>query len=620
MPLRRIYILCAIFCALLSLILARAFWLQIVEGSHYTNTSSNRLVGVRYQRPRRGTISDRNGIVLAIDRPAFDLKFTPSHLPALKDIVSNKSFRNPEEREENLQRARAALEDAPILQHIAAALAISEEALKKKIMGCVKKLVGKRRGGKKIIIVDKFPWSSQFLVQGLEPRHAIALEAIPSFTTAFSIEANSQRAYPHNELASHIIGYMTRIKPEELNARNDSNHHEMLIGRSGIEKFYHTDLAGIPGQKIVEKIIDKETNEVSWNTIKEEPAIGGRNITLTIDLEMQSHLQEALGTQTGAAVLLDVHTGAILALASYPRFNPNLFIQALGSEKKQLAHLLTSPTHPLINRAIQKFPPGSVFKVVTGLAALESGTITPRSRVTCRGGYQIGNYTKHCWNRFGHGSLNLQGAIMNSCNPFFYDTSLKMGATTLQNEARKLGFGSRTGIDLPYEKRGLVPTDSWKRSHIGHGWVGGDTANLAIGQGFLQASPLQVARLMALIANGGSLVHPHLDSARATAAQKLSISADLLIPLRNGLHAVVNTRGGTAHRYRPHIAGEIAAKTSTAQSGGKRKPHAWFAGYYPFKKPQYAFAFIAEFGGSGGAVCGSMAQRFFEKQYPAPQP
>ncbi len=616
MPLRRIYILCGIFCGLLSLILLRAFWLQIIEGSQYTQTSSNRLISIRYQAPRRGTIRDKNGMILAIDHPAFDLTFTPNNLPCLKNIVNKKSFRNPDNKLQNLAIAKEAIKTSPILNQIAKVLNIKKNKMHKMVMARIKKLIGRRRKNKKIIIVDKFPWSSQILIKGMQPQQAIVLETLPNFINAFSIKANSKRYYPQKQLASHIIGYMTHIQPNELDIKLNGDDRDKLIGRSGIEKFYDSELSGIPGKKIIEKIIDPDSNEVSWNTIKEEPAIGGRNINLTIDLKMQKDLQNAIGKQIGAAVLMDIKTGAILAMTSYPRFNPNLFIQAIGPQKKQRAKLLTSSQHPLINRAIQKYPPGSVFKLVTGLAGLESKTITAKSTVRCTGGYRIGNYTKHCWNHFGHGTLCLYQAIMHSCNPFFYDTSLKMGTTILQGEARKLGFGHKTGIDLPYEKQGLVPDNAWKRKHLGVHWVGGDTANLAIGQGYMQATPLQIARLMALVANGGYLLQPYLDQARQTTAKNLHIPDTYLKPLRKGLYSVVNVKGGTANRYRPNIAGEIAAKTSTAQSGGKRKPHAWFGGYYPVNNPQYSFVFMAEFAGSGGAICGSMAKRFFEAHYP----
>jgi penicillin-binding protein 2 len=310
----------------------------------------------------------------------------------------------------------------------------------------------------------------------------------------------------------------------------------------------------------------------------------------------------------GAIVVLDPNNGEVLALENSPSFNPNAFIEPARSVER--AKLLTDPTRPLFNRAVMgQYPPGSTFKMITALAALENQKVSPKDSYHCSGEWVFGGMAFRCWNEEGHGSIGLLRAIASSCNVYFYRLGLSLGAERLAHQARKLGLGRVTGIGLRGEAPGLVPDASWKRSKRGKPWYDGESAHFSIGQGYLLVTPLQVVRFVSVFANGGFLVNPHLVKGAGDKPKDLGINPENIETVRRGLFQVVNASWGTGGRAsRPGL--QVSGKTGTAEVAG-HKTHAWFCGYSSLQDPDIAVVVFIEHGGQGSAVAAYMAGEIF---------
>jgi len=388
-----------------------------------------------------------------------------------------------------------------------------------------------------------------------------------------------------------------------------------LVGKTGIEKEFESELHGQNGQKIVE--VDRMSLFVE--TLDQQPPIPGNDIILTLDRTLQETLERSFSNRVGAAAAIDPRNGEVLALVSAPSFNPNFFVGHVPA--REYRELISDPDRPLFNRAIQgQYPLGSVFKVITALAGLETGTITADTIYHDTGKFRIGN--SRPWSNFrnsSHGNINLLTALRVSCNTFFCNYSVKIGVDNLALYAKMFGFGSKTGIELPSEAKGLVPTRKWKRKYRKESWYPGDTVNLSIGHGALLVTPLQVARMAAAIGNGGVLMHPRLvrgyaigRAVKQTRSKEgpevLAVSEESLALVRKGMWEVVNTENGSGRRARlPGLV--MGGKTGSAKLGPKT--YAWFIAFAPFDNPRLAIAVVVEDARTGGQDAAPIARDAF---------
>ncbi|HEM61321.1 MAG TPA: penicillin-binding protein 2, partial [Chloroflexi bacterium] len=442
--------------------------------------------------------------------------------------------------------------------------------------------------------------------------HAEALEAVPGVM----LRETAVRIYPQGDLAAHVLGYLGEIGPEELATLASQGYAEGdVIGREGLERWGETYLMGRRGGLLT---IVTPSGELV-DTIVEYPATQSRSIHTTIDSELQRVAEQALGEHQGAVVALDPSNGEILALATNPRFDPNELTWG-RFEAAEWEALASDPARPLVNRATQGlYPTGSVFKVVTAAAAMEGAGYSPQTTINCTGSWAgLGpGWVKYDWLRTGHGPMNFRSALVRSCDVFFWEMGLRLDSldqNLLPSYAHFFGFGEPTGVDTLDEAEGLVPDPEWKEEYFtGVGnpfWVPGDAVNLAVGQGDLLATPVQVANMMAAIANGGILYKPHLVSRISGTPQeaeqvftasergRVPLSAATLQAIREGLDGVTSGEGGTAFRAFEGATFTSAGKTGTAETP-QEKPHAWFAGYAPVEAPQIAVAVVVENSGEG---------------------
>ncbi|MBI4713128.1 MAG: hypothetical protein HY762_07510, partial [Planctomycetes bacterium] len=455
-------------------------------------------------------------------------------------------------------------------------------------------------------------------------------EANPALFPGIYVAENIRRLYPNGHCAAHILGYVTPIWKEEypklkedgffkeaLSPEVENGIYEILltrgdfkddyIGRMGVEKKYDGILRGRSGIKLIDyDYYSKQKHELS-----RIGSMAGQDISLTIDTALQLKMDQLMKNITGAAVVIDVTNGEILALACSPTFDPNIMQPPVSPETLQ--YINNKTIKPLYNRAISgQYAIGSVFKMMTAVAALEEGRITENSTFYCNGYFSKTSMHFKCWvadYQREHGNMALNDGIKNSCNVYFFNIGKLAGAEAILKWAAEFGFGERTGIDLPAEARGLLPDPSRGVSD-GRVWTPSDTLNISIGQGDLMVTPIQVVRMMAAISNGGYLVTPHIVRNGATEPpRKINVSKRTLNAVRQGLYSVVQAEGGTAHGS-GLAKFPVAGKTSTAELGAGKKSHAWFAGFAPHQKPKYAFVVMAENAGKGSEIAAPIAAGF----------
>ena len=405
-----------------------------------------------------------------------------------------------------------------------------------------------------------------------------------------------RRTYPAGTTAANIIGYVGEISESELKARSEEGYTGGdFIGKSGIERSYETELRGSPGQEALE--VDARGRKI--RTLDASPSIKGEDLRLTIDMGAQKLAVELLKNWKGAIVAMDVHTGAVLALASSPVYDNNPL--SWGVSAREWNALVSDPERPMLNRAIAGvYPPASTFKAFMSIASLEENAITQSTMISCRGGLRFGSHLFKCWKHSGHGSLNVIGGLQHSCDVFFYQVGLRTGIDKLIKWGRKFHLGEPTGIDLPGESGGNIAGPDWKMRRFKTAWTGGDTVNYSIGQGYMLMTPLQIARVYAAIANGGKMVTPHLCSKSYRTPEDIGLTPAKLDIVRRGLEAVVSRgTGSRAGRFGVHVAG----KTGTAQNS-HGDDHALFAGYAPAEAPRYVAVAVIEGGRHGSSVAG----------------
>lgn len=553
----------------------RLAYLQILKGRAFTQASENNHTQVLVERAPRGRILDRNGEVLADDQPVFVALFSPLGL------VSS-------EHQQAITRLSSILE-------------VPTAELEKRMFAAI-------RAKSMMRVSDRLNRAQAFRI--LQDR--IHLPGI-------SLTIEEQRYYPQETLASHILGYVGQVTDEELEKFADQGYHSGdYIGKSGIERLYDPSLHGQDGGFLIE--VDARGRQV--RVIRHILPQAGKDLVLTLDAKIERMAEQRL-RQTGhpgAAVVMNPQTGELLALASSPGYNPNLFLPLGDSaERKQL---LADPDLPLYNRAIQGgYPPGSTFKIITALAGFEENKIDPSDTVFCDGAYTFGKEKRifRCWKPGGHGRVNYEQAMANSCDVYFYQLGQKLGPESIERVAKMFGLGRQTGVDLPHEKKWLLPYEYLlSRTKPGRKlfWPGGETLNYSIGQGALQVTPLQMASVISAVANQGSVWQPYLaaESRRyGEAAERLNaprmMSQLALNPehwklVRRSLAEVVRTGTGMAAQLKGI---EVAGKTGTAQSNKKNKDHAWFVAYAPTESPQVACAVFVEHGGHGGSAAAPIA-------------
>ncbi|MEM6448412.1 MAG: penicillin-binding protein 2 [Cyanobacteria bacterium P01_D01_bin.123] len=426
------------------------------------------------------------------------------------------------------------------------------------------------------------------------------------------VQPETVRYYPHGELFAHVLGYTGEIPPEELAIQDDYRLGD-IVGKLGVEEAFESHLRGKWGAQEVE--VDASGNVL--RTLGDRPSRQGNTLKLTLDKRLQQVAVRELGERKGAVIALDPRNGAVLAMASYPAYDPNIFSGRISpAQWKELQ----GKSFPFLNRTLRAYPPASTFKVVTASAAIESGSFAPTAVLPTFPFVAVGGWRFWDWNRAGFGPLGFEGAIAWSSDTFFYQTALRMGAKPLQEWSRRYGFGQRTGIALAGESAGTIPNTEWKRQYFDLPWYAGDTVNMSIGQGFITATPLQVAVMTAVVANGGKRIRPHFASdleENTLLFEDIGLTSSTLAVLRRGLRAVIT--GGTGSRVGlgpgfPAIAG----KSGTAEDP-PRKSHAWFTCYGPYDTPEIVtVAFLENSGGGGsskaGPICKAVLTQYFSQK------
>jgi penicillin-binding protein 2 len=579
---RRLLILKVALLLVVGLLAFRLWDLQVRDGAYYRDLSENNRTRSVILDPARGLIYDRHGALLANNVPSFGLYVT------LEDVKDRRQ----------------------LVERLVHLIGLDEAILRKKFSERTSKLVPRKLKG------------------GLTLREAAIIEAHRLDLPGVMVQADSRRNYPAGMTAAHVLGYVGEVSADQLEKTESADLHQgSLVGQYGVEKAYDRFLRGKAGQKVIE--VDALGHEKQTVTVQRPEA--GDDLYVTIDLRLQELAGELLGEEAGAIVALDPTTGEVLALASRPAFDPNMLSRELTA--KQWETVVQDETHPLTNRATQgQYPPGSTFKVVMAAAALESGTVGPSTKIRCMGGFPFGNRIYRDWKAGGHGFMDVSQALVDSCDVFFYTVGQRMGIDTIASFAGQFGLGRETGIELPSERVGIVPSTAWKEKAKGQAWLPGETISASIGQGYVIVTPLQMAHLIATVANDGVSFRPRLVKAvmeRATgrlqeipavANGTLSVKPETLALIQEALAGVVTH--GTATRAKSSLV-SIAGKTGTAQTAAPRtgpakdipkrlRDHAWFVSYAPVEEPRIAVAVLVEHMGHGGSAAAPLAKQMIE--------
>ena len=536
---------------------ARLVWLQLVQGAHFKALADENRIRLMPRNPMRGRLLDRHGLVLATNRLTYRLYIQPQQ-------VSEASWPSLRDR----------------LSRVVGISAIELDRRRRE---------GANPEGYRIALAG--PLRSDQVLRFREQAETLR---------GAEVDMDVLRAYPHGALAAHVLGYTSGINEEEYRRLEPDGYRiRDRIGRSGVEQVFESTLRGEWGGQQVEVNAAGQVQRV----LGDKPAEAGRDLRLTLDLALQKAAEQALnGVRKGAIVAMDPQTGAIRAMASRPTFNPNVFSD--GPSTLQWANL-NRPEAPLLNRALRGFPPASTFKIVTTIAALESGIYQSTSKVLTTKSFC---YAGLCYSDHGaHGQVGFPFALAVSSNTFYYRVGLRLGPQQLFKAARRMGYGLPTGIELgDEESAGLMGDPAWKLRALGEPWTPVDSITSAIGQGALQVTPLQMARLYAAVANGGWLVTPHLVERPNTQRQWIGLKPATLQVLRQGLRMVVTE--GTARLLNDPKLPAVAGKTGTAEDP-PRPDHAWFGGYAPAGKPTLVIiAFGENSGGYGGTVAAPMVK------------
>ncbi len=468
------------------------------------------------------------------------------------------------------------------------------------------------------------PFQELILAPNINPIVLARIEAQLIYWPGLKIVVTPYRRYTHGQLLPHILGYVALANEEELQTDPNLDMGDS-IGRQGIELTYENQLRGQKG--LTEQEVDVAGRILTRRVLAAPHA--GKNLTLSIDLDLQKTAANAVGNRTGAVVVMEAATGQILALVSSPGYNSNDFARGISQEKWQ--ELIKNPLHPLQNRPLQSvYPLGSVYKLVVAGCALRHQVIGQDTQFFCSGSYTLGNRSFRCWKKHGHGRTSLRRSLVESCDVYYYNVGEKLGVDKISAFTKSCGFGQKTGIDLPHERTGLVPDRAWKKKRFHQGWQGGETLNLSIGQGFIQVSPLQVARFLAALLNGGKLLKPVLDKNEGPTVQgKIPMSPSIRNILKKNMKATVEDERGTARRLRT-TGMSIGGKTGTAQVVTlkeqfekketeeipyKYRDHAWMGSWGELNGKYYVVVVFLEHGGHGGSDAGPVAKAVYDELF-----
>ncbi|HSA58123.1 MAG TPA: penicillin-binding protein 2 [bacterium] len=600
-----------VFCYLVILLFfsaatARLFYLQVVRGRNFLAFSAVHTMKEIRMPASRGVIFDRNRRPIAQNRPSFDLSVVPQEIVDIEGVKKTlRTFAqvDPELVEQKWAKNKKSPSYFPIP------------------------------------VASDIPYDTAVRIRTAKSLEPDASDPEGGFDfRGVEVGARPLRSYPQGPIAAATLGYIGEISEKELaRVKKDQPGRYVLgdlVGASGLERTWEWLLKGRDGyqQKIVDAVGREVQNEDLASLLTEEESVHGSNLILTLDSRLQKFAEDRFEGKSGALVALDPNDGEILAMVSVPSYDPGELVANVSHN--YWAKLVTDPGNLLLNRATQgAYPPGSTFKLVTALAALEEGIIGPNDRIGCSGGLKYGKRFFKCWNKGGHGAISVERAIAESCDTFFYQMGLKLGVDRLAKYANLFGLGLRTGIDLEGEKPGLIPTAEWKKRVFKQDWQPGENISISVGQGYDTATPLQNALMVSEMATGRKIV-PHLLKAVEGAdglmerpplpgeGEPLPVSPKNLEIVRKGMLGAVQSPGGTAHRLASKTF-QMAGKTGTAQviseegkaraRGINTEDHAWFVAYAPVEGPRIAVAAIVEHGGFGASAAAPIVRDVIEK-------
>jgi penicillin-binding protein 2 len=540
------------------------FQTQVVKGSYYYELSKRNRVRLIPLEAPRGRVLDQKERLLAANRPSYNVIAIP------EDIT-------PE-----------------VYPRLARLLEMPEKEIRKRMSA------GREYPFAPAVIREDVPQELAFLIEERRPE-------LPGV----SVRVEGIRYYPYGETASHLIGYIGTINGKEYSVLDhDRFGLNSKIGRAGIEKAFDEDLRGWRGGQQIE--VDARGQMV--RVLSDRDPEPGSDITVTVDLEFQKRIMEMIKGLHASIAVLDLETEGVLAMASAPAYDPNIFVSPASSEQR--LHVLRDGSSPMLDRGINAaYPPGSVFKLVTALAGLDLGKITPQTRFRCTGSFQLGARSKpaHCWLHEGHGSLNLYEALERSCNVYFWNVAKKLTPDEIAHYAHELGLGEPLRLEISRMAPGLIPDSAWKKERFNQPWYQGETLNMAIGQGYMLVTPFEILRLTSIIAKDGQVVEPHLvvqDRTVMPDAPRVAIREENLETIKRAMLQVVESDYGTGQLARVDF-DKLAGKTGTAQAPPE-KAHSWMTGFFPYKNPKIAFVVFVEHGGSGGITSARLVKQMLE--------
>jgi len=577
----------------MSLMVARMWYLQVIKGNELRHQSENNRIRIHESKAIRGVIKDRWGDVIVENQPSFDISIVPGAVRNVGDVV----------------RALEAVYGSRGME-FRRDISASE----------------KNRPFIPLKLAKNVSWQELALVE----THSLNLPGVV-------VDVVPVRKYLGGEMTAHILGHVGEVSPEDLKGDNEGLFKPGdRVGKSGIEKYLDSYLRGENGGEYI------EVNAVGRKvrTLKRMEPVPGHNVTLTIDAGLQKAAWEAMEGKVGSVVAMDPRDGSVRVMVSRPAFDPNLFNKGISAEDWR--RLSADPLRPMENKAIQgQYPAGSTYKLITAAAALGEGLITPETTFNCNGSFHVGNHEFKCWQKKGHGRINLHRAIVQSCDVYFYNLGKLVGVDKLAEYARAFGLGVPTGIALPSEKGGVVPTKEWKLKRTGQPWQPGETISISIGQGFVSVTPLQLLNAYCTLANGGTVYVPRLiqriEAVDGQVLQEFIPQIKSIVPLskewmeiiKKGLWGVCNESGGTGWALRRPEA-DVAGKTGTAQVVGQRgrwegvkshsmpwkwRDHALFVCFAPVQNPEIAVAVVVEHGGHGGSAAAPVARKVIDAYF-----
>jgi penicillin-binding protein 2 len=590
---QRILVISFVVGAIFFLLLLRLWHLQILSADDYRSLSENNRLRFVPVAASRGAIMDRSGKVLVSNRPSFSLAVVPLE-------VKDKDG---------------------LLDRLATLLGLDRDELEDRW----KKITGRAK------------YYPVVLASNISRDQVEIIEENRLRLPGVEVEMKPVREYSGNLLAAHLLGYIGEISEDEMDKPGNEEYNPGdYVGKNGIERSWEQELHGVDGGRQLE--VDARGRVL--RTVSESRPTVGNSVVLTIDAAVQKQAEKAFGEQAGAAVALDVNSGEVLAFVSNPSFDPALFSGKLPADVWK--SYLDDKRHPLENKALTgQYPPGSTFKVITALAGLEDGLISDATSVNCSGSYQLGNATFKCWNKRGHGATSLKKSLRESCDVYYYQLGERLGVDRIAKTAQKFLLGAPLGIGLNNEKPGMIPTAEWKQKRFGKRWYQGETLSVAIGQSFVLMTPIQLASMIATVANEGTVYRPFLvkrivdtdgkplKEFKPEIIGRTGISADKFRLVKQGLFAVVNEPGGTGGTARLYDV-KVAGKTGTSQVVKLRdskqgipyqfRDHALFVAFAPFDKPEIAVAVVVEHGEHGGSAAASIAGKILRAYFDGKKP